>query len=210
MAGLGFLLGGIEWSQQHYNAFVSYITGTLLLLAVTSLIIPRIAVQLTSTTPAGILHQSRGTAAILFAIYIFCLFFQLKTHASNYNEPSPKTQKRARMKEVHLAAKSVFQTENHACGQEKEPKSLGQPLQEHNGKKGGEQEEETKRPQHSTWIVLVVMILTTILLAFNLKFATDSLEELMQTAGLSKTLVGMILLPLLGNDATPNWSCSQR
>jgi hypothetical protein len=52
-------------------------------------------------------------------------------------------------KEVRSAAKSVFRTENHACGQEKEPKSLGQPLQEHNGEKE-EDEEEKKRPQLST------------------------------------------------------------
>lgn len=149
MVGLRFLIGEFERSQQHHNAFVSHIIGTLLLLTVTSLMISSIAVQLTSTTSADIPHQSRGIAAILLAIYIYILFFQLKTHASSYNEPSPKTQKRARMKEVQLAAKSVFQTENHACGQEKEPKSLGQPLQEHNEEKE-EDEEETKRPQLST------------------------------------------------------------
>ncbi len=53
------------------------------------------------------------------------------------------------MKEVRSAAKSVFQTENHACGQEKELKSLEQPLQEHNEEKE-EDEEEKKRPQLST------------------------------------------------------------
>jgi len=50
------------------------------------------------------------------------------------------------------------------------------------------------------------MVLTTVLLAFKPKFATDSLEGLMQTAGLSKTFVGVILLPLLGNDAHPGWT----
>jgi calcium/proton exchanger cax len=128
MAGLRFLIDGFKRSQQHYNAFVSHITGTLLLLIVTSLIISSITVQLTSTTSADILHQSRGIAAILLAIYIFNLFFQLKIHASSYNEFSSKTQKRARMKEVKLAAKSEFQTENHACDQEKKLKSLEQPL----------------------------------------------------------------------------------
>lgn len=52
-------------------------------------------------------------------------------------------------KEVRLAAKSVFQTENHACGQEKKPEFLEQPLREHNGEKE-EDEEEKKRPQLST------------------------------------------------------------
>ncbi len=74
MIDLRFLVGGFERSQQHYNAFVSHIIGTLLLLTVTSLIIPSIAVQLTSTTSAGILHQSRRTAAILLAIYIYFYF----------------------------------------------------------------------------------------------------------------------------------------
>ncbi len=41
------------------------------------------------------------------------------------------------------------------------------------------------------------MVLTTVLLAVKPKFATDSLEGLMQTAELSKTFVGVILLPLL-------------
>jgi len=50
---------------------------------------------------------------------------------------------------VRLAAKSVFQTENHACGQEKKPEFLEQPLREHNGEKE-EDEEEKKRPQLST------------------------------------------------------------
>ncbi len=38
-------------------------------------------------------------------------------------------------KEVRLAAKRVFQTEYHACGQEKKPEFLEQPLQEHNEEK---------------------------------------------------------------------------
>ncbi len=82
------------------------------------------------------------------------------------------------------------------------PESLAEPPPEQkeveNKEKG-----EAKQVRPSKWQALLVMIITTVILAFNLKFATDSLEGLMQDAGLGKTFIGMILLPLLGNDITP-------
>lgn len=47
------------------------------------------------------------------------------------------------------------------------------------------------------------MRLATTLIGFNTLFATDSLDGLMSTTSLTRSFVGIVLLPLMTNDLTP-------
>lgn len=132
MADLGFLLGRYNRVGQRYNITAGHEIASLLILAVTSLIIPTIAVRLTSTTRTATLHQSRVTSVLLLFTCMAFLFFSLKTHASLFNMPSPRTQKRARMKEALLAVEEELGEKKDASVEERRPMSLEEPFQKQN------------------------------------------------------------------------------
>jgi len=62
----------------------------------------------------------------------------------------------------------------------------------------GEDEEE---PQMSPWPAAAVLVVVTILVAVCAEYLVDSIDSLVETAHISKTFVGLILLPIVGNAA---------
>lgn len=93
--GMCFFLGGINRSEQHFNLTVAQTAASLLALAIGSLIIPTAFAQFASTGDKGVTPASRGTSVLLLVVYGCYLIFQLRTHATMYNEPSKKTPKRS-------------------------------------------------------------------------------------------------------------------
>ena len=66
-----------------------------------------------------------------------------------------------------------------------------------------EPEEDKNRPQLSKYVLTVLLILVVTLTASCTQFAVDSIDALSQKANLSKTFIGLILLPILNNDFSP-------
>lgn len=62
----------------------------------------------------------------------------------------------------------------------------------------GEEEEE---PQLSPWAAAGVLVVVTIAVAVCAEFLVDSIDSLVETAHISKTFIGLILLPIVGNAA---------
>jgi Ca2+:H+ antiporter len=155
--------------------------GMLLLLAVFSLVIPTASHLLTKITPSGILSQSRGTAVIIMISYGLWLFFQLKTNRAMFG---PKTYK-AQVSKVSRGI-AIMGTEIAATG--------GGPVID--------QIYEEPEPSLPFFGALMALLISTVLIAFNTKFATDSIQGLLQEAGLSQNFVGLVILPILSSDPT--------
>lgn len=51
------------------------------------------------------------------------------------------------------------------------------------------------------WSAAAVLIVVTVLVAICAEFLVDSIDSLVETAHISKTFVGLILLPIVGNAA---------
>ncbi|CAL3966458.1 unnamed protein product [Diplocarpon coronariae] len=62
----------------------------------------------------------------------------------------------------------------------------------------GEEEEE---PQLSPWAAGGVLLVVTIAVAICAEFLVGSIDSLVETSGISKTFIGLILLPIVGNAA---------
>ena len=60
---------------------------------------------------------------------------------------------------------------------------------------------ESEEPLISPWAAAGVLILVTIAVAVCAEFLVDSIDSLVATAHISKTFVGLILLPIVGNAA---------
>jgi Ca2+:H+ antiporter len=62
-------------------------------------------------------------------------------------------------------------------------------------------DEELEEPQMGPWAAAGVLVIVTIAVAVCAEYLVDSIDSLVQTAHISKTFVGLILLPIVGNAA---------
>lgn len=60
---------------------------------------------------------------------------------------------------------------------------------------------DSEEPQMSPWAAAGVLIIVTIVVAVCAEYLVDSIDSMVQTAHISKTFVGLILLPIVGNAA---------
>ena len=84
--GLGFLFGGLRHVDQKFNSIAARAYSTMMLLAVTSLIVPSSFSRFFA--PEGTIRQEQllniGIAFVLLAVYILYLVFSLKTHPHSF------------------------------------------------------------------------------------------------------------------------------
>ena len=175
--GCCFLAGGLAKKEQHFNETVASTMSSLMAVASASLIIPATLYAVTSRgassgksgtgkseTESNILVLSHGTAIILLILYVLYLFFQLKTHASMFDEAE------------------------NADGDEEQ------------GGDGGAKdavEAEILGP----WAAGAALIVVTIFVAVCAEYLVGSIDSIVETAHISKTFIGLILLPIVGNAA---------
>lgn len=104
-----FFAGGVKFSEQGFAFSASQINSSLLILSVTSVILPSVFhLAVDNTQPQGsaarrsegrdILAISHGFALILLFVYVSYLAFQLFSHRSLYDEENP----------VNLAASTAY------------------------------------------------------------------------------------------------------
>jgi Ca2+:H+ antiporter len=220
--GMSFFLGGVNRSEQYFNVTVAQTAASLLALCIASLIIPTVfhntiaedddndgdalrnaelvSVDLRSRVYLLTLFQSHGTAVILLIVYGCYLFFQLKTHAVMYNEPSQKVPKRKSAKVEDGAAMRGIATIGAgtaaASGGNVNLKSLLKHPNEED-----EEEDDFEAPSLSIIGALVTLAISTTLVAFCCEFMVKSIHGLTSTGKISTVFVGLILLPIVGNAA---------
>ena len=81
--GLAFVWGGMHHATQKFSSRASQVSGSLLLLALVSMVIPEM--YSSSTDGTAIEELSHYTALLLLLIYFMQLLFQLKTHSEIYS-----------------------------------------------------------------------------------------------------------------------------
>ncbi|RIA93029.1 Ca2+/H+ antiporter [Glomus cerebriforme] len=64
-----------------------------------------------------------------------------------------------------------------------------------------EEREEEEEPQLTIFMSLVLLAFVTVAVAFSAEYLVGSIEGIVTSSGLSKTFVGLILLPIVGNAA---------
>ena len=192
--GMCFFFGGLNRVEQFFNKTVAQTASSLLALAVGSLIIPTAFSTWASGTPidneAHITALSRGTSILLLLVYGCYLFFQLKTHASLYNEPSEKVSKRRVKIEEGDTSKNLANMGGHlmAVGGGKNHSVPQTP-------------EDKEQPQLSILSALLTLLISTALVGVCAEFLVDSINAVTVQYHVSPTFVGLILLPIVGNAA---------
>ena len=110
-----------------------------------------------------------------------------------YNAPSPKVEKRRTKVESGDATKGIA---NLGAGISA---SMGGPAAQETPMR--EPEDEGEQPLLSKWVALFTLAASTALVALCAEFMVDSINALTCGGGVSRTFVGLILLPIVGNAA---------
>jgi Ca2+:H+ antiporter len=63
------------------------------------------------------------------------------------------------------------------------------------------EEQEEEESQLSLVVSLTLLALTTVAVSFSAEYLVGSIEGIVKSSGLSKTFVGLILIPIVGNAA---------
>ena len=202
--GMCFFFGGINRLEQSFNVTVAQTASSLLFLAVSGLIIPTAFDQFAvfkgestaDSTPENprleTAELSRGTSILLLIVYACYLFFQLKSHTKMFSEPSPKAAKR----NVGHKFKAAVVPDRFRRSSATPPPSAEE-LQA-TADEGHQQEE----PNLSLWVAIGTLAASTVLVALNAEYLVDSINAVTcKGDSVSKTFVGLILLPIVGNAA---------
>lgn len=192
MSGIAFFIGGCKYHEQRFDARVAQTMAMLLLLAVLSLLIPTTARLLGKASDAGILAISRGTAVLVMISYIMYLIFQLYTDTEVFQPKSEKATARSRSVPAGEALKSLA-----TVGAGTAAAAGGVMMQE---KLVVDEEEEALWPSLTLPAALATILLSTVLLAFNTQFATDSVQGIMTQHSIHESFMGIVILPLMSND----------
>jgi Ca2+:H+ antiporter len=220
--GMCFFFGGFNRVKQSFNVTVAQTASSLLFLAVSSLILPTAFAFASSsgTGSEGIAQISRATAICLLFVYACYIFFQLKTHADMYNKPSEKNPVKPQGTKTKRAKARITQTLRRGS---KSPELLKDPpgssdkdpvrddSEDRPGsaeQRNGSQKDVTEKvveeevPQLHIWVAVLTLAWSTALVALNAEYLVDSINAITCSGnGISKTFVGLILLPIVGNAA---------
>lgn len=190
--GMCFFFGGLKRTEQFFNITVAQTASSLLALAIGSLIIPT-AFQIFAQNDDGVTPASRGTAVMLLFVYACYLFFQLKTHADMYNEPSKKSPKRSSGKKDTGDALRAMATSGAATGAAAAGGQINQENLVH------EEAEEEEEPQLTRAGAIITLAGSTVLIALCAEYMVSSIGAV--AGHVSPEFIGLILLPIVGNAA---------
>lgn len=178
--GMAFFIGGIRYKEQYYNNVVTQTTGCCLLLALTSLSIPtafHASFTNNATADRQVLKLSYATSIVLLIIYGAYLVFQLKTHAHLYKATVQADMETGTINTVTspvlTGRDSVVTTET----------------------------EEDETPEIPLLASLVLLLVSTALVAVIAEFLVSSINDVVARTSLSEQFVGLIILPIVGNAA---------
>jgi Ca2+:H+ antiporter len=66
---------------------------------------------------------------------------------------------------------------------------------------GAEEEEEEEERILSPWAATVALVIVTVLVAICADYLVGSIDSIVQKTGMSKTFIGLVLIPIVGNAA---------
>lgn len=210
--GMSFFFGGLTRVEQFFNVTVAQTAASLLTLAIGSLIIPAAFNIFNGPSNYGVIEISRGTSIILLSVYGCYLFFQLKTHAMIFNDPSQKAPKRKNLRKnpegkTIITGDYAKQHTDAAGGvgpipEESTANTSSSPNDPIESGSTGSAEQDNREPASISLIAAIVTLgIATVLIAFTAEFMVGSIDDITNGGKISKTFVGLILLPIVGNAA---------
>eukprot|EP00514_Thraustochytrium_sp_LLF1b_P002333 CAMPEP_0184509564 /NCGR_PEP_ID=MMETSP0198_2-20121128/1353_1 /TAXON_ID=1112570 /ORGANISM="Thraustochytrium sp., Strain LLF1b" /LENGTH=470 /DNA_ID=CAMNT_0026899407 /DNA_START=150 /DNA_END=1562 /DNA_ORIENTATION=- len=187
--GSALLVGGLRHKVQFYNKKGAAV-NTVLLLLVSMVIATPLAIESTSTTKdSNMLLFSRLVSLIMFSLYGFFLWFQLRTHVHFYEEDSAAAflhGERPDLPKISIKDSSqdledaVEKSEISACQSD---------------------EDEEDELVLGFWTAITLLAIVSVFISFLSEFLVNAIEGTTRVWGVPEEFIGAILLPVVGNAA---------
>ncbi|KAJ3579361.1 hypothetical protein NPX13_g1200 [Xylaria arbuscula] len=199
--GMCFFFGGIvnmkdsqnQGMEQEFASITAQTTASLMTLSAASIILPGALFMIVNR---GDNHEkdgrditlslSRGTAIILLIIYVLYLWFQLRTHHNLFGSESAG---------IEAGPAQVEEAESE---QEDAGRLNAEVVARYQAEHGESEEEEAVM---SPWSAAGVLVVTTILVSVCADYLVESIDSLVERGGISRSFIGLILIPIVGNAA---------
>jgi Ca2+:H+ antiporter len=199
--GVAFCAGGARRQEQFFNKDVAHTMKTLLLVTVIALALPTASALLSSTPISVITQQSRGTAFILIITYCLFMQFEFGTHKVVFNKKSKKVNvvHRRSIREGLARAGAIGAAQGRPRLSDSErPLPGGDEFVER--LVAADIEDEKVEARLHLGVCFAVLIIGSVMMAFNSQFMTESIKGLTMDAGVPRDFIGLVLLPILSND----------
>lgn len=214
--GSCFIVGGCRFKEQFFNQTAAQTMGSLLAVSVMALLLPA-AFYLslpkdTKRLDDKILDLSRGTSIVLLLVYVFYMVFQLKTHAYLFTDDNNNNNNENPIIDLEDPNNGTVDSEVTQPAEfygQSNSNDLSPPLTTSRSHSGS----FINRPKsiynldpsietHLTPISsIIVLFISTIFVSICADYLVGTIDEIVETSGLSKTFIGLIIIPIVGNAA---------
>ncbi len=222
--GMCFLLGGIfnmrdssgAGTEQRFASGTAQTTCSLLALSSASMILPAVLYGVLNSADddekeKSILFLSRGTAIILLLLYVlFLCTFLLLTPSLQYSTSFapgmlPGDTQNAALAQSLTEGNLDFQLHTHKNMFDPERDATESAESGSTTEDGRHEEEEDSGL--GTWAGAAVLIVVTVIISFCADYLVGSIDDIVATGAVSKTFIGLILIPIVGNAAEHVTAC---
>lgn len=203
--GCCFLFGGVKYKHQTFNPLANKVSSSLLFLACIAIIIPTMARRIygpETITQSTLTTMSHAIALLLVVMYVSYLFFQLKTHASEFSGGEGDCS-------VHHPQIQSRRGGNRYGGCPEEQRQMAamngtlaaSSADDASYDDDEEEEDEDQVPALSLVGALGTLSIITVLVALASEYLTGAIEEVSELWGINQAFLGLIVLPIAGNAA---------
>lgn len=202
--GLAIICGSLRRHYQYFHPPVAHVSSNLLSLSATSVLIPTSSSLLSQATPENLIKQSRVASFLLIIVYGLYLVYQLATHKQEF-----------KMRGQHVPSKPFRQSAVPPGGVRGAlvlPATVflrGQSEAEHTRLRDmiitrvdDDKDKEYNDPRLHFGVAVTAFLVSTVLLYFCIDYAVNSIDNVISQTGVTRSFIGLIVLPLPNCDFT--------
>jgi Ca2+:H+ antiporter len=183
--GMCFFCGGIYYKEQTFNTTSATASMGLLALGSIAMVLPTPFAMYYDVQDEHVLIISRLAACFLLFMYLQLLFFQLYTHKHIFDEIDGQSLRQnapvANVTINNLNGTTTTNTEHSNNGVD------------------ADNDVDDEEPRIPMWMALFGLFLTTAAVTVFSDILVGSIDEFCKDSGISRTFVGLIILPIVGN-----------
>jgi Ca2+:H+ antiporter len=180
--GCCFFFGGLYYKEQEFNSTAATANMGLLALSSIALVLPTPFAEYYNVQDEHVLAISRMAAIFLMAMYLQLLVFQLHTHAYLFDESPPESNDSTTV----TARVANGLTADSAAASEDEQTIA-------------DAEAVAEEPRIPMWVAIAGLLLATLGVTIFSDFLVASIDGYCSTSGVSRSFVGLIIIPIVGN-----------
>jgi Ca2+:H+ antiporter len=181
--GCCFFFGGLYHKEQEFNSTAATANMGLLALSSLALVLPTPFAEYYNVQDAHVLAISRIAAIFLLAMYLQLLVFQLHTHAYLFDESSSSSPPESN--DSITATARVANGLTADAAEDEDERTIA--------------EASAEEPRIPMWVAIAGLLLTTLGVTVFSDFLVASIDGYCSTSGVSRSFVGLIILPIVGN-----------